>query len=77
MRSSWQIRVTRWLLLAAWVLAALEAVPQIVNFYEFDVFPDWPGGWMQCINVNKCLLLTFSHCYAAHVRSCGARVCLR
>lgn len=50
--SCWQIRITRWLLLAAWLLAGLTALPQLVNFHVENVVPHWPGGWMQCYPVS-------------------------
>ncbi len=43
---------TRFLLITSWITAAILATPQLFAWGTMDVFPDWPGGWIQCFLVR-------------------------
>ena len=46
-----QMRQTRVLLSIAWALAFIAAIPQLFTWRAENVYPDWPGGWVQCIQL--------------------------
>ncbi len=35
----------------AWLFAIVWSLPQLYVWRTKDVFPDWPGGWIQCSDI--------------------------
>lgn len=35
----------------SWILALLWSIPQLYVWETVNVYPEWPGGWIQCSDI--------------------------
>ncbi|VDM44018.1 unnamed protein product [Toxocara canis] len=41
----------RWMIAISWLLSILWSVPQLWVWRTLNVYPDYPGGWVQCSDI--------------------------
>uniref|UniRef100_A0A0N5ABQ6 G_PROTEIN_RECEP_F1_2 domain-containing protein n=1 Tax=Syphacia muris TaxID=451379 RepID=A0A0N5ABQ6_9BILA len=50
-RSGKRIRTVKWSIITSWILAVVWSLPQLLVWKTINVYPDYPGGWIQCSDI--------------------------